>query len=376
MKTLRYKLILILLFVLNNLAAQNKQNFVKTIKVDSQSTAIINLDNCSILIEPSLDGKFHIDFDLSFKNYSKKEINELLEKVKIEADMFENHITIIGSNIEKTHSYYNIPDEIVLSSNLFKSEKESKKDIERKSKDHINSEIVGDKEASHLLENLKKQFDDTKKFNKWISTQEKKTMSNFVIKIPPFIKFIINAKDSQINLKGTFNNEISLDLKRGSFKATNLNNNNNKFNIETASFMVSHIDGGTFSLNNISKGLIGSVSNAIVTSEFSKIEIGEIQQNVSITDFSSKLWFYNFTDNFSRFDLFSEYSEVHLFSPKKDYSLTVFGNNTVSHLNGAIIKMQPTKNGEKFRMLDRKSSKEGVFSGAINFEIVHGIIYL
>jgi hypothetical protein len=154
-------------------------------------------------------------------------------------------------------------------------------------------------------------------------------------------------------------------------------NEYNLFKIENANLRAEGIVGGSYDFNNISKGLIGSLQNAKITSEFSKIQIGELKEKVSITDFNSEYFFYNWDPNFKRFDLFSEYSKIHLFYPEdNDFSMKVMGNNTKSmYGNKYEVNMQPTSKGEKFNMMERKAKGEGHFSGAINFDIIHGIIY-
>ena len=66
-----------------------------------------------------------------------------------------------------------------------------------------------------------------------------------------------------------------------------------------------------------------------------------------------------------------------MFYPKDhDFSLKVTGNNTKSiHGKGIEFNLQATDDDTKFNMLERKTNGEGHFSGAINFDIVRGIIY-
>ena len=170
-------------------------------------------------------------------------------------------------------------------------------------------------------------------------------------------------------------NEISMSLKHGFFKGKQLSNERNKFKIEDANFKTESLRGGSYDFINVRQGLIGSIDKVIITSEFSKIEIGEIRKDVLITDFNSEYWLYNWSKNFQQFDLYSQYSKLYYFYPDTDYSLTVVGNNTVNYVGTMKISMQPTKKGEKFLMMDRKAKNNGVFAGAINLDIIDGIIY-
>ena len=170
-------------------------------------------------------------------------------------------------------------------------------------------------------------------------------------------------------------NKLSVDLKKGFLKAKMLSSDYNKVKIQNADFKVNGIVGGNYDFINVASGLIGSVDQVIINSELSKIQIGEIRKNNLITDFNSEYWFYNWSNDFELFDLYSQYSTIHYFYPELDYSLKVVGSNTVNYIGKTKITMQPTKDEEKFKMMERKVRGEGVFSGAINFDIVHGVIY-
>jgi hypothetical protein len=56
--------------------------------------------------------------------------------------------------------------------------------------------------------------------------------------------------------------------------------------------------------------------------------------------------------------------------------MKVMGNNTKSmYGKDLVIEMQPARKGVKHYMMERKAKGEGHFAGAINFDIIHGIIY-
>ena len=119
------------------------------------------------------------------------------------------------------------------------------------------------------------------------------------------------------------------------------------------------------------------IQNVKITSEFSKVEIGEIDKKSTITDFNSEYWFYNWSTDFNRFSLYSEYSKIHMFYPKTNHSIKVIGNNTKSLIgdNEFEINMQPTSKGEKYTMITKEPHPGKTISGQIFFDIVHGIIY-
>ncbi len=362
--------------------AQRETVYSEQFSADKNTTAIFNLENTTVSIETSTDGKVHFDYTLEFDGYSKKDIEEKLENIKVKATKFDNHITLVSNSVTQisTVTYaYDSPNGLVLD---YDGSQKATDSIVRKSKDSIIDEIrynnFGKIKAPFKYFNDRfKTKDEDGKLKNVRKGNIKILRSQFVIKIPPYLKLKINGKDAQITLRDDSMNEVSVVLKRGYFYAKQLINEYNLFKIENANLRAEGIVGGSYDFNNISKGLIGSLQNVKITSEFSKIQIGELKEKVSITDFNSEYFFYNWNSDFKRFDLFSEYSKIHLFYPKdNDFSMKVMGNNTKSmHGKKFEVNMQPTSRGEKFNMMERKAKGEGHFSGAINFDIIHGIIY-
>lgn len=382
MKRLAFKTCILMLITSGSIFAQKKTVFSKDFSADKLTTAIFNLENTTVAIETSRDGKVHFDYTLEFDGYSKREVEEKLQSVSVEATKFENHITLVSSSVTQISSVsyaYNAPNGLVLD---YDGSAKSNDSIVRKSRDSILEEIrynsFGKLKApfKYFGDRFKTQ-DENGKLKNIRKGNVKILRSQFVIKIPPYLKLKINGKDAQITLRDDSMNELSVVLKRGYFYAKQLINEYNLFKVENANLRAEGIVGGTYNFNNISKGLIGSLQNVNIVSEFSKIQIGELKEKVSITDFNSEYFFYNWDANFKRFDLFSEYSKIHLFYPEdNDFSLKVMGNNTKSMYGSKIeVNMQPTSKGVKYNMMERKAKGEGHFSGAINFDIIHGIIY-
>nr|WP_321230767.1 hypothetical protein [uncultured Psychroserpens sp.] len=382
MKRLTFKICLLMLITSGALFAQKKTVYSESFSADKNTTAIFNLENTTVSIENSTDGKVHFDYTLEFDGYSNKEIKEKLQNIKVEATKFENHITLISNSVTQisTVTYaYDSPNGLVLD---YDGSQKANDSIVRKSRDSIVEEIRYNafgkiKAPFKYFGDRFKTMGENGKLKNIRKGNVKILRSQFVIKIPPYLKLKINGKDAQITMRDDSRNELSVVLKRGYFYAKQLTNEYNLFKIENANLRAEGIVGGAYNFNNISKGLIGSVQNVSITSEFSKIQIGELKEKVSITDFNSEYFFYNWDPNFKRFDLFSEYSKIHLFYPQdNDFSMKVMGNNTKSmYGNKYEVNMQPTSKGEKFNMMERKAKGEGHFSGAINFDIIHGIIY-
>lgn len=197
--------------------------------------------------------------------------------------------------------------------------------------------------------------------------------SRFTIKVPDYLILKIRGNEAQIKMEDEMTNELSMDLDRGSFKAVSLSNIQNKIKVNYIRyFKVESIEGGDYTINNVNKVLIGSINGTRIHSEFSKFEIGEIQGGNIITDFNSEFWFYNWTQNFKRFNMYSEYSKINLFYPESKYSLSTFGLNTKHHLLGVVGEIGMSKSGDKTKMLtigDQKTAKN-----KIEMDIIHGVV--
>lgn len=355
--------------------AQKKVLYNQSFEVNKGASVIFNLDNTAVGVEESTDGKVHFNYSVEFNNYSKKEIAKFIEQINVEVTQFDNHITLKASSTSKIadQAYeFDAHNGIVFDSIFLKDNKNENKAF-RKSKDSVIYEI-SNPNFNFLLSKFKMIDSDGKK--KDINYDKiKMYKSQFVIKVPKDVKLTFNGKDSQITFRSSLTNDISMSIKHGFFKGKQLSNTRNKFKIEDATFKTESISGGSYDFINVRQGLIGSIDKVIINSEFSKIEIGEIKQDVMITDFNSEYWLYNWSKNFQQFDLYSQYSKLYYFYPETDYSLKVVGNNTVNYVGNMKIDMQPTKKGEKYLMMERKAKNTGIYAGAINLDIIDGIIY-
>ena len=375
-----FKLLALMLITSVMLNAQQHKIHTESFTADRNTTAIFNLDNITVALEESTDGKLHVDYIMEFDGYSKTEINTFLEEIKVEVSKFDNHITLNTSSENKIsiETYeFKTTDAITINQSFFESKKDS---VSRKSLDTLRLEIEQNNHSiqGNSLKYINDRFKKVDKNGKVTNFKKggiKMMRSRFTIKIPPYLKLTVNAKESGLYIRQHLRNESTGTLIGGTLKTKEISNPYNKLKIENATMEALAIDGGDFEFINLKNSKIGSIQNTKITSEFSKLEIGEIQKNVTITDFNSEYYFYNWAKDFKRFNLYSEYSKIHFFYPKLDYSFKVIGNNTKNFIGKYTIEMQPTKKGEKFNMMERKSQGNGEFSGEIFFDIIHGIIY-
>ena len=377
MRTL-FKITLLMLITSVAVNAQKYEIINKSFNADKKTTAIFNIDYSTLAIEESTDGKIHINYTMEFEGYSKKKIKVKLEEINVKVSSYQNHVTVSVNSISSLADVqYEYNDEGGRNFYMY-TQKNEKDSITRKSKDSLLTFI---KRRNGIYNNSLKfvnnKFKKVDKNGKLVNIKGSNLIrSKFVIKIPPYIKLTINGKQSKFFLKNDFRNEFVVDLKGGYIRAKQLYNNYNRFKIKNVAFEAEDLTGGDYTFINVNKGYIGSLRNVKINSEFSYIEIGEIQNKTTISDFNSEYYLYNWSKDFKRFNLYSEYSKIHFFYPKSDYSFKVFGNNT-KHIVGKnfVANFQPNKNGEKYNMMEHKVQGIGDFSGNIYFDIVHGIIY-
>lgn len=374
-------IVLLMLITSITLTAQRHRVIQKEFDVDKNSSIVLNLDNISVAFEESTDGKIHFDYVMEFDGYSKKKMKTMLEEIEVEVMGSKELVSLKAkskSQIAVETMAFNTPHGISINDIGFKTKKDS---IIRKSKDSLLREINLHNRL-RLKNNMKyfnerfKMIDENGKLKNITKGSFKLLRSEFVIKLPPFVRLTINAKSSNLYFRNDTQNELSIISKDGSIKAKSIANAYNKIEVEGAGFEAIELIGGDYTFKNVFTGKIGEVSNAKINSEFSKIEIGEIGKQTKITDFNSEYWFYNWYQDFERFNLYSEYSKIHLFYPKTNHSMKTVGNNT-KHIfgKGFEANLQPTRNGEKFTMMTKAARYENAPINEIHFDIIHGIIY-
>lgn len=378
MRQLRYKIVLVLFIVLGPIYAQKQKVYNKTLVINNkkETKVFLNVDNLSIVVEESTDNKLHVACELEYINYTEIERNEFLKGIQIEMKPNKNNVFIKASSDNSIGDItYKIVDNLIIKGiDTGGDKKQDNKN--HKTKEELIREI--NKENGKTLADLNKTFgfEDQKGNKVELGNKNVKILkSNFIFKIPAHVKLNINGHDSKVYLKNKLTNVVTIDVEGGTLKATELKNSNNKVKVNNATFKIGVIDGGEYEIKNISKVAIGSVKKAKIESELSKIEFGEIKNDVLINDFNSEFWFYNFSNQFNQFELSADYSKVHFFYPKTDYSLKVYGYNTINYIGDTTLEMNPSKKEKIHLMMERKKLGEGQFSGHMQFNMINSIIH-
>ncbi|WP_339893374.1 hypothetical protein [uncultured Algibacter sp.] len=375
MKTLQFKLWLLMFLSSATLLAQKENIYTKSFKTDKNTTALLKLTGGTVEIESSPDENFHVEYSVEFDNYPKRKKKEVIEKVKIETQMSDNHITLI----DKSKFYFNSRIYTLLGT-LYKKDTTKVKNYNKKSKQDLIEQI---KESSapisfyeEMIKNSNRHSTKEKEelIKKYKSRKKKGYNRIFIIKVPRNIELTIDAKNTVIRLNNNLVNKLSVRLSGGKFIAKSLSNQSNVIKVKNALFLAENINGGELALNNIKKGLIGSINEANLLAEFSNLEIGEIQKNNTFKGFSNDILIHNFSADFKQFDLFLEYSKIHFFKLINDYELKAIGYNTLVNIGNTVEKAASSKSDKKETFFVKERSSEGLFSGIMNFDMTHGFI--
>ena len=261
--------------------AQKQSVYSKTFEINENATAFLKLSDGSVdvEIELSTDGKFHVDYDIDFKEYPKRKRDDILENIKVEAKMIDNHIML--SN-ESNSTYSSFSQKLL--SGLYKRKQAKKTKYYQKSKDSLLKEIKENiLPKSFYIDFIEKsgawnEKQKKRSINKYNKRDKKRFQKRFTIKIPSNLKLKINAENTTVRINNNLSNQLSIRLDKGKIFVKSLKNKNNIIKIKDGVFIAEEIKGGKLTLDNVFKGQIGSLTNVNLDTEFSNLEIGEIKK--------------------------------------------------------------------------------------------------
>ena len=373
-----FKCLLLMLITSATALAQRHQILDKSVALDKTVAVQLNIENIYLAIEESTDGSIHFDYAIEFEGYSKKAINEKLNGLKTDVVITDKQVTLDAKSLSQIsfQSFVLTSDHGLYLEDDFGGIKTDT--IFRKSQDALLKEIQKNnrtnwpKDALKFINGRFKKIDKDGNLSNIRKGNVDIMRSQFVIKIPPYVKLTIKSKNAGIYFRNDVENELSVNSKKGNFKAKALRNDLNTVSLENLHFEAEAITGGRYELKNVKNGKIGSFMEAKITSEFSKLEIGETGRHAIINDFNSEYWFYNWADNFEKALMTTEYSKINLFFPDEDsYQIGTYGHDTAHFYDGVTTEISPSR--------DNKSSKmmiigEDSSPNKIQINTSHGIV--
>lgn len=376
MKT-QFKIAILMLITSLQVQTQVKEIYKESFDAKNLKTLVLDLEGSYVLIEPTDDDKVHFNYTIEFINYSKKEIEKVLEDVKPTAQILNDKLEFKtkGNNISSDVSYtieslYGITFE-----GDYINFKEPSTKIFRKSKQYF-LDINSSSRVKSLKEYLKnlREIDDKGKKRKFTPKDVKIKKTKFTIKLP----FHINLRLMAVNSNMTFNldleSQLNVNARNTGLKFQNIKNPLNNFDIVNGNFRSNTLNGGSYKFNHVEDVQIAELQNLTFDSEFSTIKIGEIGKNVEIVDFTSKFWLHNFSNDFGNFEMNTEYSEINLFFPEDmKFYLETYGHDTVHYFDKLKTEIQPSRNNKSSKMM---VVGEETNPNKIQINTVHGIIRL
>ncbi|MDX6745605.1 hypothetical protein SHK09_02275 [Polaribacter sp. PL03] len=377
MKPYIYNITFFFFFIAFNLTSQTKENIIKkSFKVDENTILNLDLDNVAIVFEESFDGEIHFDYSIIFGRYSKRKREIIINQSKTKVSKKNNLVSLkVGNSeflgINLTYMLdFNSKDYLTSFKDYVKYEK-ARKHI-YKSKDSVLKELASS-EGNNLTNFMKRNKENYKDYS---SIKDKKVMiKKFVIKVPKNLKIRIKAIKTDITFNYDLVKPFTINSFKGVFRFKNIIGKENRIISSNGIFQAEKVTNSRLEFLDMSKVLIGEISNTDLVTETSKLETGEIGKNVSINDFNSKLYLYNFSQNFSKFNLTGDYSELNFYKLEdNNFSMDVFGHNTVLNMNDTKTTFGLSKDKKLDKILEKKAKESKTSSGTIAIELRNGIL--
>lgn len=377
MKPYIYNITFFFFFIAFNLTSQTKENIIKkSFKVDENTILNLDLDNVAIVFEESFDGEIHFDYSIIFGRYSKRKREIIINQSKTKVSKKNNLVSLkVGNSeflgINLTYMLdFNSKDYLTSFKDYVKYEK-ARKHI-YKSKDSVLKELAFS-EGNNLTNFMKRNKENYKDYS---SIKDKKVMiKKFVIKVPKNLKIRIKAIKTDITFNYDLVKPFTINSFKGVFRFKNIIGKENRIISSNGIFQAEKVTNSRLEFLDMSKVLIGEISNTDLVTETSKLETGEIGKNVSINDFNSKLYLYNFSQNFSKFNLTGDYSELNFYKLEdNNFSMDVFGHNTVLNMNDTKTTFGLSKDKKLDKILEKKAKESKTSSGTIAIELRNGIL--
>ncbi|WP_349664179.1 hypothetical protein IZU89_02535 [Cellulophaga lytica] len=305
-----YKILLLLILITTGVvSAQEVVVYKKDFEVNKEGNVTVNLFTDDVLIENSIDDKVHVNYSVSFTKYSKRQIQNYVETIKVTTEKEDGNLIITSRGENLKYRFF----EFVTMTNRALNLRSKDTINRRKTKDSIVNEIHAGYKP--YLRSIKTKPNKAKyKYEK-----SKGAKPKFLIKVPEGVILKVNGSGSQINFS-KIENQTELKIKRGGVILDRISNSKSRFHIKDGYFYAEEIEGAQFYFNDVYKALIGSIKNATIENDFSKVEIAELKENVKINDYNGVFWFYNLNNNAS-FNLDSDYSKLNIYGKNENNNL-------------------------------------------------------
>jgi len=370
-----FKVLVLMLIISVHLQAQIQEIYNKSFDGSTLKTLALDLEGTYVNVEASEDNKVHFNYTIEFENYSKKEIQSHLDKIKTSVNL-NTDVLEFKTNGSNTSSDISFNVETLFGLTFegdYISFKEPTNRKFRKGRQHF-IEINSSSRAKSLKEYLTniRELDDKGKKRKINTKHVKILKTKFTIKMPKQLNLRLMAENSSLTFSIDLERQLNINARNTSLKFQNINNPLNSIDVVNGNFRCNMLNGGLYKFNHVTDVQIASVSNLKLDSEFTEITIGEIGENIEIIDFNGKFWLHNFSNNFGTFKMNTEYSEINLFYPEDmDFYIETFGHDTVHYTGDFTTEIPPSKKNKPSKMM---VIGEDTSSNNIKINTMHSII--
>ena len=344
-----------------------KENFT----TNANTILVLNLKNTAAQVLESPDNKVYIEYTKEFNNTRKKRVQQQLKHLIVSGKKEGDKITYSAKTRNDIRFSVFEFDELML-------ERAEKKEllkgfkvqpIARKSLDSVLQDI----KLSDFIyrEKVLGAFKIKSRSPRYKKNMQF-TITKMIIKIPKNVHVRATLENANIVFIDDFSNRATMNVRNSKLKFKSVGHPLNIFDVDNGYFRTKEVTSGTYSFANVKHVTIGQLSNTLINSEFTKVEIGEIGKNNKIVDFNSKYFIHNFHKDFGRLSLETDYTELNIFSPENiEYYLETYGYNTVHYKNGITTKIKSSGKSEPSKMM--VIGKES-YPNKIKINTTHGII--
>lgn len=375
MKPFIYSVIFLLGLQTPYFGQTSKTILKKSFSVKENTVLDLDVDNTVVYIEESEDNRLHVHYSIAFgAKYSKNSIQRKIDKISANFYKQYDSVNIDVDNSMELGELYDlhemVDDTKIPLFDYFK--KHVRKKHIYKSTDSIISEIQ--------FSNGNEVQDFVRKYpDKYLSKEPFKAKKAFdqklIVSLPKQMKIKLKATHSKV----FFNIDIGEPIKVQSFRSYL------KFKkIKTKSLVVSsyfgtfqseRITSGSLKFNNVKHIVIGELDNSKISTNGSKLQIGNLGKNNAIEDFDSKIYVYNYDRNFNSLNFKGDYSEVNLFKVFEDnFNLNVLGTNTTLIMKGNETKFGDDNIKESTKILEKKAKTGKPILGNIKLNLSNAVL--
>jgi len=371
MKRLLFNTTVLVLLLTSVAVAQTKSIYKNTFPTTETTKLNLKLMNTAVFIKTSPDDQIHVNFDLEFKNHTADRVQKVLDGIQLDAQTLNKVINLSVSSKTKLRREQHeliFKEGFVLDDDFGLNRKKN----QYKSQDSILKDIQGTF-GNKLFDKIKIVGENGEK--KDIDKKSARVIKcRLVIQIPKQIHLMLIGTDSQIFIEDNLHQRVDINLKKGLFKAKKIQHKDASLSVTDANVSVESLAIDELIIKDVSRSLFGSIEGTICKFTGSRIELGYIGKEVTIRDYNSKIFFYNFDKKFEALTFKGEYTELFVYDFEKKVRLKAKGSITLMLKEGGTVSSSNRGVKPQTTSLEKKV-KENAY-GSIDVNLENGVLHV